>query len=51
MKFFDEINEIMGNKPSVNPPVVIDTLDSSTETVNLDVKASIVAAKGKDTCE
>jgi len=37
MKFFDkinEINEIMGNKPSVNPPVVIDTLDSSTETVS-----------------
>jgi len=30
MKFFDEINDIMGNKPSVNPPVVIDTLDSST---------------------
>jgi len=36
MKFFDNINDIMGNKLSVNPPVIIDTLDSSTETVSLD---------------
>ena len=29
-KFYDSINKIMGNRPSVTPPVVLDTLDSST---------------------
>lgn len=29
-KFYDRINRILGNKPSVTPPVVVDTLDLST---------------------
>ena len=29
-KFYDRINKILGKKPSVTPPMVLDTLDSST---------------------
>jgi len=47
MKFCDEINEIMGNKPSVNPPVVIDTLDSFTETVSLDEESQKIEESDK----
>jgi len=31
-KYYDKLNEIMGNRPSVAPPVVLDTLDSSAPT-------------------
>ena len=29
-KFYGKVNEILGNRPSITPPVVLDTLDSST---------------------
>ena len=29
-KFYDRVNKVLGNRPSVTPPVVLDTLDSST---------------------
>lgn len=61
MKFFDELNEILGNKPSVKPPVLIDTLDSSASTEKLsseeetgeveeqdEVLSDDSAAKGRD---
>jgi len=42
-KFYDKINDIMGNRPSVEPPVVLDTLQdqacastSSTEKMTSD---------------
>ena len=35
MKFYDELNELLGNKPSVSPPVVVDSLDSSSSTEKL----------------
>ena len=42
-KFYDRINDIMGNRPSVTPPVVLDTLQdlacastSSTEKITTD---------------
>ena len=28
-KYYEKLNEIMGNRPSVKPPVMFDTLDSS----------------------
>jgi len=35
MKFYDELNKLLGNKPSISPPVVVDSLDSSSSTEKL----------------
>ena len=31
-KYYDKVNEILGNRPSVVPPVLVDSLDSSAST-------------------
>ena len=33
-KFYDRVNKNLGNRPSTTPPVMLDTLDSSTSSTN-----------------